>query len=76
MKGGKFNIGGSCVGAIILMALTQTMTFYGVNPESTMWVKAVVIVIIILIQSSTTRKSIAALFKTKTPKEQEVAAND
>ena len=74
MRGGKFNLGGSAVGAIILMALTQTMTFYGVNPESTMWVKAVVIVIIILIQSPTTRKFIATKFKAISPKKQEVKA--
>jgi len=74
MRGGKFNLGGSCVGAVILMALTQTMMFYGVNPESAMWVKAIVIVIIILIQSPTTRKQITSLFKAKTPKQQEVSA--
>jgi len=69
MKGGKFNLGGSCVGAIILMALTQTMTFYGVNVESTMWIKAVVIVIIILIQSPTTRKFLTSLFKKSSKRE-------
>jgi len=76
MRGGKFNLGGSCIGAIILMALTQTMTFYGVNPESAMWVKAVVIVLIILIQSSTTRKFISSRFKSKTPEKQEVSVNE
>jgi len=74
MRGGKFNLGGSCVGAVILMALTQTMMFYGVNPESAMWVKAIVIVIIILIQSPDTRKHITSLFKAMSPKKQEVSA--
>jgi len=65
MKGGKFNLGGSCFGAVILMALTQTMYFYGVPVEFSLTIKAIVIVIIILIQSSTTRKFITSLFKTK-----------
>jgi len=63
MKGGKFNLGGSCVGAIILMALNQTMYFYGVPVESTLSVKAIVIVIVIIVQSSTTRNFLAARIK-------------
>jgi len=63
MKGGKFNLGGSCIGAIILMALTQTMFFYGVPVEFSLTIKAIVIVIIILIQSTTTRKFVTSLFK-------------
>ncbi|MCL2035064.1 MAG: ABC transporter permease [Oscillospiraceae bacterium] len=63
MSGGKFNLGGSCIGAIILMALTQTMFFYGVPVEFSLSIKAVVIVIVVIIQSSTTQKFIASHFK-------------
>jgi simple sugar transport system permease protein len=63
MRGGKFNLGGSCVGAIILMALTQTMFFYGVPVEFSMSIKAIVIVIVVIIQSSTTRKFFASQIK-------------
>lgn len=62
MKGGKFNLGGSCIGAVILMALTQTMYFYGVPSEFSKTVQAIVIVIVIVIQSSTTRTFITSLF--------------
>jgi len=63
MRGGKFNLGGSVVGAIILMALTQTMFFYGVPVEFTLTVQAIVIAIIIIVQSPTTHKFIASRFK-------------
>lgn len=63
MRGGKFNLGGSCVGAIILMALTQTMFFYGVPVEVSMSLKAIVIVIVVIIQSPVTRKFISSNIK-------------
>jgi len=63
MSGGKFNLGGSCIGAIILMALTQTMYFYGVPVEFSLSIKAVVIVLVVIIQSSTTRKFLASHIK-------------
>lgn len=65
MTGGKFNLGGSCIGAIILQALHQTMTFYGVPVQFSLVVQAIVIVIIIIIQSPTTRNFITSLFKGK-----------
>jgi simple sugar transport system permease protein len=63
MNGGKFNLGGSCVGAIILMALTQTMFFYGVPVEFALSIKAIVIVIIVIVQSPTTQKFVSSQFK-------------
>ena len=62
MSGGKFNLGGSCVGAIILMALTQTMFFYGVPVEFALSIKAIVIVIIVIVQSPTTQKFVSSRF--------------
>ena len=65
MKGGKFNLGGSCVGAIILMALTQTMFFYGVPVEFSLAIQAIVIVIVVVIQSPIARNFVTSLFKFK-----------
>ena len=63
MRGGKFNLGGSCIGAIILMALTQTMYFYGVPVEFALSIKAIVIVIVVIVQSPVTQKFISSHFK-------------
>jgi len=63
MTGGKFNLGGSCIGAIILMALTQTMYFYGVPVEFALSIKAVVIVIVVIVQSPVTQKYISSNLK-------------
>ena len=72
MKGGKFNLGGTVVGAIILDLMTRSMTFLGVGIQYTMFINAVIIVVIVLIQSPTTRKYVSSLFKYKTPERREV----
>jgi len=72
MKGGKFNLGGTVVGAIILDLMTRSMTFLGVGIQYTMFINAVIIVAIVLIQSPTTRKYVSSLFKYKTPERREV----
>jgi len=74
MKGGKFNLGGTVVGAIILDLLPRTMTFLGVGVQYTMFIKAVVIVVIVLIQSPTTSRYVTSLFKSNSPNKREVAA--
>ncbi|MCL2661964.1 MAG: ABC transporter permease [Oscillospiraceae bacterium] len=76
MKGGKFNLGGTVIGAIILDLLPRTMTFLGVGIQYSMFIKAVVIVLIVLIQSPTTGRFVKSLFKTKVSNKQEVAANE
>lgn len=63
MTGGKFNLGGSCIGAIILMALTKSMFSFGVAPELALVVKATVVVIIVLVQSPITQKFISSHLK-------------
>jgi len=63
MRGGKFNLGGSVVGAIILMALTQTMFFYNVPVDFTLTIQAVIIGLIIIVQSPITHKFITDRFK-------------
>jgi len=76
MKGGKFNLGGTVVGAIILDLLPRTMTFLGVGVQYTMFIKALVIIVIVLIQSPTTNRFITSLFKSKSPAKREVEANE
>ena len=56
MSGGKFYLGGSMIGAIIIQTLTTSIYALGVPPEITQVVKAVVIFIICIIQSDTFRK--------------------
>lgn len=63
MSGGKFNIGGTVVGALILQLLNQTLLFYGVPPEFFLAVQAVVIVLIVIVQSPVTHKFITSKFK-------------
>jgi simple sugar transport system permease protein len=51
MRGGKFNLGGTVIGALIFSLLNQTLLFYGVPPEFFLAVQAAIIVIIVIIQS-------------------------
>jgi len=51
LSGGKFNLGGSIIGAITIQTLTTTMYAVGVSSEKLPVVKAVVIILICLIQS-------------------------
>ena len=51
MSGGKFSIPCSMVGAIIIQSLTTTIYSFGVAPEITLVVKALVVITICLFQS-------------------------
>jgi len=51
MMGGKFYLGGSVVGALIIMAITKSIYRFDVAPESALVVKAFVVVMVVLIQS-------------------------
>jgi simple sugar transport system permease protein len=51
MTGGKFYLGGSVIGALIIMALTKSIYRFDVAPESALVVKAFVVVLVVLIQS-------------------------
>ena len=65
MTGGKFYLGGSLVGALILMALTKTIYSFNVAPEYTMVIKAAVVVVIVLIQSPVVKKFVSSIFRLK-----------
>jgi simple sugar transport system permease protein len=51
MTGGKFYLGGSVIGALIIMALTKSIYRFDVAPESALVVKAFVVVLVVLLQS-------------------------
>ena len=60
MAGGKFYLFGSVVGALIIQSLTTTIYSFGVPPEITLVVKALVVVLVVLIQSDPVKKLFAA----------------
>lgn len=51
LSGGRFNLIGSVIGALIVQAVTTTILTRGVLPEMTQVVKAVVVVAVALLQS-------------------------
>jgi ribose/xylose/arabinose/galactoside ABC-type transport system permease subunit len=61
MNGGKFNLLGSLVGALIIQSLTTTIFTKGVPVQLTLVVKAAVVVIVILLQSGEFRRQLGAL---------------
>lgn len=63
MTGGKFNLGGSCIGAIILMSLTKSMYSFGIAPEVALVVKSLVVIILVLVQSPVTQNFMSSNFK-------------
>ena len=56
LTGGRFNLPGSLVGALIIQTLTTTIKMRGVPVEYTLVVKAVVVMVICLAQSEALRK--------------------
>ncbi|WP_028207520.1 ABC transporter permease [Paraburkholderia nodosa] len=55
LLGGRFSLGGTVLGALIIQTLTYTTYSIGVPPEATLVVKAVVVVVVSVIQSETAR---------------------
>jgi galactofuranose transport system permease protein len=56
LAGGKFNITGAVVGAILIATLDKTVVFLGVSSSATPAFKAVVIVVLCLLQSERVRR--------------------
>ncbi|MDR0624264.1 MAG: ABC transporter permease [Treponema sp.] len=52
MSGGKFSLTGSLVGALLIQTLTTTIYAFGVPPEVSLVVKALVVVLVCFFQSS------------------------
>ena len=52
LSGGKFSLTGSLVGGLLIQTLTTTIYAFGVPPEVTLVVKALVVVVVCFLQSS------------------------
>ncbi len=61
LAGGRFSIGASVIGALILQTLTTTLYALGVSPLALNVVKALVVIAICLIQTEEFRKKIAEM---------------
>lgn len=77
LSGGRFYLGGTLVGALIIQTLTTTIYMIGVPPEITLVVKALVVLAVCLIQSEAFRKSLVWRWKTRRyPAEQGARPHD
>jgi len=56
MKGGKFSIAGSLIGALLVQTLTTTIYMRGVPSETILAVKAIVVIIVGIIQTTNYEK--------------------
>ncbi|MGG3310832.1 ABC transporter permease [Paenibacillus lautus] len=61
MRGGRFFLGGTVVGAIFIQSLTTTIYSLGVPPESILLVKAIVVILVCLIQSDVFRQKLISI---------------
>ncbi|MBB6349627.1 simple sugar transport system permease protein [Nonomuraea muscovyensis] len=58
LAGGRFSLGGTVVGALIIQTLTTTIYSVGVPPETTLLFKALVVAAVCLIQSPSFREKV------------------
>jgi len=64
LTGGRFNLMGTVIGALIIQSLTTTIYSIGVPPEITLVIKAIVVLVVCLVQSEEFRKKIMIRKKT------------
>jgi len=58
LAGGRFSLGGTVLGALIIQTLTTTIYSVGVPPETTLLFKALVVTVVCLIQSQAFRDKV------------------
>ncbi|KAA9380977.1 ABC transporter permease [Microbispora amethystogenes] len=58
LAGGRFSLGGTVLGALIIQTLTTTIYSIGVPPETTLLFKALVVTIVCLLQSPAFREKV------------------
>jgi simple sugar transport system permease protein len=63
LAGGRFSIGGTVLGALIIQTLNTTIYARGVPPETTLVVKAIVVTAVCLLQSAAFRAKVAKLLR-------------
>src|SRR3954451_18770287 len=56
LTGGRFSLGGSVLGALLIQTLTTTVYALGIPPESIMLFKALVVLVVCLLQSPAFRR--------------------
>jgi ribose/xylose/arabinose/galactoside ABC-type transport system permease subunit len=56
LAGGRFSLVGSILGALIIQSMTTTIYSFGVAPEVTLVVKALIVLVVSLLQSAEFRK--------------------
>lgn len=74
ITGGKFSIGASVTGALMVQSITTTMYAIGISSHVLPLVKAVVVILICLLQSETFRRKVAGLVVMKRGGERENTA--
>ncbi|GIN71391.1 sugar ABC transporter permease [Bacillus sp. J14TS2] len=65
MRGGRYFLGGTIVGALFIQTLSTTIYSIGINPQIVMVVKAVVVIIVCLFQSTEFRNMFTKFGKKK-----------
>lgn len=65
MNGGKFSIGASMVGALIVQSITTTLYAIGVSSQVLPLIKAIVVIVICLVQAEGFRRKILSVFAGK-----------
>lgn len=66
MTGGRFRLGGSVLGAVLIQTMTTTILTKGVPVQYTQLVKALVVVAVILLQSPEFRRQLGAIVPGRT----------
>lgn len=69
LLGGRFSLGATVIGALVIQTLETTILFHGVAQEEIRLVKAVVITIIFLLQSEAFRRKVFGRRAGRTPAE-------
>lgn len=67
LAGGKFNLIGSLIGALIIQSLTYAIYSIGVPPEINMVVKALVVFSVCLLQSESSRQMVLHVLRRREP---------
>lgn len=74
LAGGKFSLGGSAIGALLIVTLDKTVTFLSIPSAATPAFKAAVIVVVCLMQSERVRAATTRLLRTRRTLTSEVPA--
>lgn len=74
MSGGRFSIGASMIGALIIQSLTTTLYAWGVQPQVLPVMKSLVVIAICLIQSDEFRNALRFFKRSEKPERREVHA--